>query len=231
MKKRLLYCLLGFWPPSFLLAGCENKEAPGQLTVVEGSVLRHNDKVPFVGVPMEVRPYYAGFAGASYEPPIATTQTDADGKYSLRFYNTKGAYYDVHCDPDYTDHRLDFSLPPSGVPTGPTVVSDQRSRHLSIGLKNTVDFLARRNAVILLRLQLRNTRFQQLIIGTNLKLKANSLDTVIMRRAYWGNIFTESARLRRVSAAGQALQDSTVNLYSVSNIAADTSRVTFRFVR
>lgn len=86
--------------------------------------------------------------------------------------------------------------------------------------------------VILLHLQLRSTRFQQLLIGgAGWKLKASLLDTVIVRRGHWVTALSESAVLRRVGSSGQTLQDSTIYLYSLGNIATDTIRTTFRFVQ
>jgi|GEM_PF-2105354 len=224
--------LLRALPLWLLLTGCENKEAPDQLTVVEGRVLRHSDKVPFARVPVLIEPYSTGFAGAFFSAPIASTQTDATGRYTLSFSNQKSLYYAVSCDPQYADKRLDFlPWPPIG-PVVATVGNNPRICRVTIGQKNTVDFYPDQNMVILLHLQLRSTRFQQLLIGgAGWKLKASLLDTVIVRRGHWVTALSESAVLRRVGSSGQTLQDSTIYLYSLGNIATDTIRTTFRFVQ
>ena len=68
VKTQLSLHLLRVLPLWLLLTGCENKEAPDQLTVVEGRVLRHSDKVPFAQVPVLIKPYSTGFAGAFFQP-------------------------------------------------------------------------------------------------------------------------------------------------------------------
>ncbi|MBJ6109292.1 hypothetical protein JAO73_09730 [Hymenobacter sp. BT523] len=231
MKIQLSVLSLLALPLNLLLIGCENKEAPGQLTVVEGRVLRQSDKVPFAGVPMAIEPYYGSFHGPSFTAAVKTTRTDADGYYTLSFYNEKGAYYAVSCDPDYTDRRLDFLPWGTTGPAAPTVGGDLRRRQIVLGQKNVVDFQPDQRAVILLRVQLRSSRFQQLVIGAGMKLRTNSLDTVIWRSSHWGGWKSESATLRRLGGNGQTIQDSTVNLYSLPVIASDTVRATFRFVQ
>ncbi|MDQ2768964.1 MAG: hypothetical protein M3Y54_00485 [Bacteroidota bacterium] len=231
MKNRLQFQFLWAILLSFVLDGCENTAAPDQLTLVEGRVLRHSDKVPFVGIPMVVEPYSTSFYGPSFTTPIASARTDADGKYSFSFYNKKGLYYAISCDPEYTDRRLDF-LPWSTIGSTITALGNSlRTYQIGIGQKNTVDFYPDQNMVILLRLQVRSTRFQQLIIGAGWKLRTNSLDTVIRRGGHWVAAMSESATLRRVGAGGQTLQDSTVYLYALGPIAVDTIRATFRFVQ
>lgn len=221
------------WVPcvGLMLTSCDNEATPDQLTIVEGKVLRHSDKIPFAGVPMVVSPYSNSFRGPSFMSSITSTSTDANGTYRLIFYNKKGLYYAISCDPEYSDRRLDFLDWSTIGSTVPAVGGSRRDFQVEIGQKNTVNFFPDQNMVILLRLQLRSTRFQQLIIGAGWKLRASSLDTVIWRGGHWVAGLSESATLRRIGAGGQTLQDSTVYLYSLTNIASDTIRTTFRFVK
>lgn len=226
-QLQLLCCLA----LSLLLSGCENKEAPDQLTAVEGQVLRNSDKVPLAGVLLVAEPYTPSFGFLSFSAPVDSIRTDVNGHYSLHFYNKKGFYYAISCDPNYTNRKLDFLPFPENSPHVQLVGGNIRRRPIAIGKKNEVSFYPAQSMVILLRLQLRSTRFQQLVIGAGWKLRANSLDTVIRRGGHWGAGTFESATMRRVGAGGQTLQDSTVYLYSLSNIATDTIRTTFRFIR
>ena len=233
MKSLLSFRLLwGLGFGSFFLAGCENKEAPDQLTTVEGKVLRNFDNTPFAGVLMLVEPYSPGFGTVHFSPPVDSARTDANGHYSLHFNNQKGLYYAVSCDPDYTNRKLDFLPLPENGPKEPMVGGDQRRRPVMIGQANVVNYYPGRRAVALIRVQLKNTRFQRLLTGaSNDYLNATRLDTVLTRQVYWGYIYTSSATLRRISPSGQTLQDSVISFFSLPIVAADTVRTTFRFVR
>ena len=217
---------------SALLAGCENKEAPDQLTTIEGKVLRNFDNAPLAGILMLAEPYSPGFGTVHFSPPVDSTRTDATGHYFLRFTNQKGLYYAVSCDPARTNNKLDFLPLPENAPKEPMVGGDQRRRPVNIGQANEVNYHPGRRAVALIRVQLRNTRFQRLLTGASTDfLKATNLDTVLTRQVYWGASYGSTATLRRVGPSGQTLQDSVINFFSLPTVASDTVRTTFRFVR
>lgn len=216
-----------------LLTACENNAPADQLTVVEGTVTNAANGRPLPGVLMAVESFSRGLFGPlSFTATGDSARTDAQGKYTLHFYNKKGLYYTVSLAPylatsSYQPSRYAFITNDMG--SGP-IRSNQRE--LTLGKTNTFDFKPDELRTLAARIRNRNTRYQRLEWNYGY-LHGLTLDTT----AYLRNVYLDPAGLKgrylRYNAAGAYVKDTTVAIVILNpaSVYPDTVRATLTFIR
>lgn len=224
-------CLLAGAP---LFTSCENKEAAGQTTTVEGGVTDVSTGRPLPGVLLLIEPYGFSFSGPQYDEPIDSARTDAAGRYTLTFVNQATYYYAVSADPDYTNQQLQSPYITSAGGNGASTGQEPRRRQITLGTRSTVDFRFQRLTVLKLRIRNRNTGYQQLLVPwlTLRPLRGNELDTTVIQRIPRGpgSVAQFPGTYRQLNSQGAILRDTTITL-SVTVPDADTVQATFGLIR
>ena len=215
-----------------LLTACENNAPADQLTVVEGTVTNAANGRPLPGVLLGIESFSKGFSFWSFNATGDSVRTDAQGKYTLHFYNKKGLYYAVSLEP-YTAttayRRSRYAFITNDMGSGP-IGSNQRE--LTLGKTNVFDFKPDELRTLAVRIRNRNTRYQRLEWGYGY-LHGNTLDTT----AYLPNVYLDptglKARYFKLTPTGAPLKDTTVAMVILNptSMYPDTVRATLTFVR
>ncbi|MGI4866531.1 MAG: hypothetical protein ACRYFZ_21590 [Janthinobacterium lividum] len=216
-----------------LLTACENNAPADQLTVVQGTVTSADNGRPLPGVLMAVESFSKGYSFWSFAATGDSVRTDAQGQYTLHFYNKKGLYYAVSLQPylstaAYQPSRYAFIT--NDVNSGTQLGSNQRE--LTLGKTNTFDFKPDELRTLAVRIRNRNTRYQRLEWNYSY-LHGNTLDTTAYLRNYYLPATGVKFRYFQYTAAGVLVKDTAVTL-AVQNPAAlppDTVRATLTFIR
>jgi len=216
-----------------LLTACENNAPADQLTVVEGTVTNAANGRPLPGMLLAIESFSRGLFGPlRFTATGDSVRTDAQGKYSLHFYNKKGLYYTVSADPylpstAYQPSRYAYITNDMG--SGP-IGSNQRE--LTLGKTNAFDFKPDELRTLAVRIRNRNTRYQRLEWNYRY-LHGNTLDTT----AHLRNVYLDPAGLKarylRYSPAGAYVKDTTVAMVVLNPTSQypDTVRATLIFIR
>jgi len=215
-----------------LLTACENSAAADQLTVVEGTVTNATNGRPLPGVLMAIESFSKGYSFWSFDATGDSVRTDAQGKYTLHFYNKKGLYYAVSLQPylattSYRPSRYAFITNDMG---SGRINSNQRE--LTLGKTNTFDFKPDELRTLGVRIRNRNTRYQRLEWNYRY-LHGNTLDTT----AYLPNVYLNPAGLKaryfKLTPTGGLLKDTTVAMVVLNpaSVYPDTVRATLTFIR
>lgn len=222
------------------LAACDNNVPAGQLTVVQGTVTNAETGQPLPGVLLAVQSYSHSFNGHSTDEQLTgdSARTDAQGKYQLSFYNTKGRYYTISFNPEvpgkpYSPHYALRSHPVNT--TSPSSIPD--AQDLTLGQTNTADFAPDVLNVVAIRIHNRNTHYRWLQLGY-LYLNGTHLDTLAHYYTYYPSqpapkLAFKYFNYNLASPYAQILNDTTVAV-RVQNPAArypDTLRATLTLVR
>jgi hypothetical protein len=215
-----------------LLTACENNAAADQLTVVEGTVTNATNGRPLPGVLMAIESFSKGFSLWSFKATGDSVRTDAQGKYTLHFYNKKGLYYAASLEPytaTSTYRRSRYVFITNGVGGGPI---DANQRELTLGKTNTFDFKPDELRTLAVRIRNRNTRYQRLDWDYSY-LHGNTLDTTAHLRNYYLDPTGLKARYLRYTPAGAYVKDTTVAMVILNPASAypDTVRATLTFIR
>lgn len=215
-----------------LLAACENNAPADQLTVVEGTVTDADNGRPLPGVLMVIESFSKGLSYWSFTATGDSVRTDAQGKYTLHFYNKKGLYYAVSLEPylPTTSYKISrYAFITNDMGSGP-IGSNQRE--LALGKTNIFDFKPNELRTLAVRIRNRNTRYQRLEWNYGY-LHGNNLDTTAYLRNYYLPATGAAFRYFKYTAAGVFVKDTAVTPV-VLNPAAhypDTVRATLTFVR
>ncbi len=216
-----------------LLTACENNAAPDQLTVVQGTVTSANNGRPLPGVLMGIESFSKGWSFWSFTATGDSVRTDAQGKYTLHFYNKKGLYYAVSFEP-YIPSKYSANSRYAFITndTGSNGQINSNQRELTLGKTNIFDFKPDELRTVAVRIRNRNTRYQRLEWNYSY-LHGNNLDTTAYLRNYFLPATGVKFRYSRYTAAGVFVKDTAVDLV-VQNPAAlypDTVRATLTFIR
>jgi len=215
-----------------LLTACGNGAPADQLTVVEGTVTSAGNGRPLPGVLLATESYSKGFNQWRFTVTGDSMRTDAQGKYTLRFYNKKGLYYAVSCEPylptaTYRPSRYAFiTNDMSSSSTG------SNQRELTLGKTNIFDFKPDELRTLAVRIRNHNTRYQRLEWNYRY-LHGLNLDTT----AYLGNVYLDPAGLKarylRYTPVGVYVKDTTVAMVILNpaSVYPDTVRATLTFIR
>jgi hypothetical protein len=215
------------------LVACTNNAPADQLTVVQGTVTSADTGRPLRGVLMTVGAFQRGLFGKPYPVPTGdSVRTDAQGKYTLGFRNTKGLYYAISLE---TYNNTNYLGPPrytfdGNQPVDPLLGAT--SREVTVGKTNTVDFKPSELRTVAVRIRNRNTGYQRLDFDYR-TVRGNSLDTVAYLRGFYLPAAGVKFRYYNVNAANQLTKDTLVALVvqNPTSLAPDTLRATLTFVR
>ena len=215
-----------------LLTACENNAPADQLTVVEGTVTSAGNGRPLPGVLMAIESFSKGFSFWSFDATGDSVRTDAQGKYTLHFYNKKGLYYAVSLQPflastAYRPSRYAFIT--NDMSNG-QINSNQRE--LTLGKTNTFDFKPDELRTLAVRIRNRNTRYQRLEWNYRY-LHGLTLDTTALLPNYYLDPAGLKARYLRYTPAGAYVKDTTVAMVILNpaSLYPDTVRATLTFIR
>jgi hypothetical protein len=215
-----------------LLTACENNAPADQLTVVEGTVTSAASGRPLPDVLMAIESFSKGYSFWKFDATGDSVRTDAQGKYTLHFYNKKGLYYAVSLEP-YTAttayRRSRYAFITNDLGSGPI---NSNQRELTLGKTNIFDFKPDELRTMAVRIRNRNTRYQRLEWNYGY-LHGNTLDTTAYLHNYYLDPAGLKARYLRYSPAGAYVKDTAVALV-VQNPASyypDTVRATLTFIR
>lgn len=210
-----------------------NKEPANQLTVVQGTVTSANTGRPLPGVRLELtalKPYTT-----DYEATGNAVRTDAQGKYTLRFYNQQGLYYRLRFDRQESDSS--FALPhyvlSSPNDTLPENNLDSNERKLTLGRPNTFDFKPSELHIIAVRVHHRNTGYQYLQWPDNYVALVSNRDTTVYLPIYQSLEAGIKIRYSNRAGEGSARGDTAIALVmrNPAAISPDTVQATLTFVR
>jgi hypothetical protein len=187
---------------------------------------------PLPGVLMAIESFTKGYNFWSFNATGDSVRTDAQGKYTLHFYNKKGLYYAVGCEPylpttAYRPSRYAFITNDMG--SGP-IGSNQRE--LTLGKTNVFDFKPDELRTLAVRIRNRNTRYQRLEWSYGY-LHGLTLDTT----AYLRNVYLPPTGLKgrylKYTPAGVYVKDTTVAMVVLNptSLYPDTVRATLTFIR
>lgn len=215
-----------------LLTACENNAPADQFTVVEGTVTSAGNGRPLPGVLMAIESFTKGYSFWSFDATGDSVRTDAQGKYTLHFYNKKGLYYTVSAAPylastAYRPSRYAFIT--NGMGSG-LIGSNQRE--LTLGKTNNFDFKPDELRTLAVRIRNRNTRYQRLEWSYGY-LHGNTLDTTAYLRNYYLDPAGLKARYFKLTPTGGLLKDTTVAMIILNpaSVCPDTVRATLTFIR
>ena len=217
-----------------LLTACKNNAAADQLTVAEGTVTSANNGRPLPGVLMVVESFSRGLFGPmTFTVTGDSVRTDAQGKYTLHFYNKKGLYYVVSVEPylaNKTYRPSRYAFVTNDIGSGAGLGAGQRE--LTLGRTNTFDFKPDELRTLAVRIRNRNTRYQRLEWGYGY-LHGLTLDTTAyLQNAYLDPAGTK-ARYFKYTPAGVFVKDTSVALVvqNPASLFPDTVRATLTFIR
>ncbi|TDN38513.1 hypothetical protein E4631_17315 [Hymenobacter sp. UV11] len=215
------------------LVACQNTAPADQLTVVQGTVTSYETGRPLPGVLMSVGAFSRGLFSRPYPVPTGdSVRTDAQGKYTLGFRNTKGLYYAITLE---VYKNANYSGPPrytfdASQPSDPLLGAG--SWEVTVGKTNIVNFKPNELRTVAVRIRNRNTGYQLLDFNYR-TLHGNALDTLAYLRGYYLPAGGVKFRYYDVNATNQVVKDTLVALV-VQNPTAlppDTLRATLTFVR
>jgi hypothetical protein len=215
-----------------LLTACENNAPADQLTVVEGTVTNATNGRPLPGVLMAIESFSKGFSFWSFKTTGDSVRTDAQGKYTLHFYNKKGLYYAVSLEPYIPNKYTAFPryvFATNNVGGGPINVNQ---RELTLSKTNTVDFKPDELRTLAVRIRNRNTRYQRLEWDYSY-LHGLNLDTTAYRRNVYLGPAGLKGRYLRYNSAGAYVKDTSVAMVILNpaSVYPDTVRATLTIIR